>query len=41
MDPVLGLLPTLLFHATGAVTFAADGLEPSGWDDDVLFAAAA
>lgn len=29
----LGLTPTLLFHATGAVTFLAEDAE-LGWDDD-------
>jgi hypothetical protein len=34
----LGLTPSLLFHATGAVTFV--GLGERGWDDDasVLYA---
>lgn len=29
----LGLAPTLLFHATGAVTFLTGADEPA-WDDD-------
>jgi hypothetical protein len=34
----LGLAPTLLFHATGAVTFVGAG--DAAWDDDfaVLYA---
>jgi len=38
---LLGLAPTLHFHATGAVTFVGAG--ETGWDDDsaVLFAAEA
>ena len=38
----LGLAPSLLFHATGAVTFVGAG-ESAGWDDDaaVLYAAEA
>ena len=39
---LLGLAPTLHFHASGAVTFLAEGQEPS-WDDDagVILAVAA
>ena len=38
----LGLAPSLLFHATGAVTFVGAG-DAGGWDDDaaVLYAAEA
>lgn len=30
----LGLTPSLLFHATGAVTFVGDEMAFGGWDDD-------
>ena len=30
----LGLTPSLLFHATGAVTFVGDEAAFGGWDDD-------
>ncbi len=35
----LGLAPSLLFHATGAVTFVSAG-DHGGWDDDsaILYA---
>lgn len=36
----LGLAPSLLFHATGAVTYVGEAVDAGGWDDDaaVLFA---
>lgn len=43
MDPVrLGVVPTLHFHATGAVTYL-DEVHEAGWDDDagVILAVAA
>ena len=34
LAPVLGLVPTLHVHASGALTFCGPQDEASGWDDD-------
>lgn len=37
----LGMTPSLLFHASGALTFCAEGDDPPMWDDEPVFVTAA